>query len=90
MKRRFIAPLAAVAASGLVLAGCSSDSDPETSGTAGGSTDGGEVVAGCEDYATYGTFDGSAVEALRHHLGRGGRAGSPSRSRRSRSAPASM
>ncbi|WP_084102411.1 ABC transporter substrate-binding protein [Demequina sp. NBRC 110051] len=67
MKRRFIAPMAALAAAGLVLAGCSSDSDPEettdttaTGGSDGG--DGGEMMAGCEDYADYGTFDGAEVE----------------------------
>ncbi len=67
MKRRFIAPMAALAAAGLVLAGCSSDSDPEdttdttaTGGSDGG--DGGEMMAGCEDYADYGTFEGDSVE----------------------------
>ena len=66
MKRRFIAPMAALAAAGLVLAGCSSDSDPEettdTTATGGSDGGGGEAVAGCEEYADYGTFDGAEVE----------------------------
>ncbi|WP_084038907.1 ABC transporter substrate-binding protein [Demequina sp. NBRC 110053] len=60
MKRRFIGPVAATAAAGLVLAGCSSDDGgggaTETPGT------GGSQPAGCEDYAAYGTHDGAAVE----------------------------
>ena len=64
MKRRFIGPVAAMAAAGLVLAGCSSDSDPETSGSdePTGGDGGGEMMAGCEDFAEYGTFDGGEVE----------------------------
>ncbi|PKQ27072.1 MAG: sugar ABC transporter substrate-binding protein [Actinobacteria bacterium HGW-Actinobacteria-4] len=58
MKRRIISPIAAIAASGLILAGCST-SDPEPTGTTPG---GGTVAAGCEDYAAYGTHDGASVE----------------------------
>ena len=58
MKRRFIGPVAAATAAGLVLAGCSSDGDggEETPGT------GGSQPAGCEDYSDYGTHDGAEVE----------------------------
>jgi alpha-glucoside transport system substrate-binding protein len=57
MKRRIIAPMAALAASGLVLAGCTS-SEPEGSED----PDGGMVAEGCEAYADYGTFEGETVE----------------------------
>lgn len=59
-KRRYFASIAAVAASGLVLAGCSGgDADPTDSAT---DTGGGEMMEGCEDYADFGTFDGGEVE----------------------------
>lgn len=59
-KRRYFASIAAVAASGLVLAGCSGgDADPTDSAT---DTGGGDMMEGCEDYADFGTFDGGEVE----------------------------
>lgn len=61
MKRIMKVQLATVAVSGLLLAGCSSSDDPDASGSTT-TSDGGNVAAGCEDYATYGTFEGSAVE----------------------------
>lgn len=62
MKRRMLAPVAALAVSGLVLAGCSTSEDAVDSTTSGGESTGGEVAEGCEDYAQYGTFDGATVE----------------------------
>ena len=56
MKRRFVYSAAAVAVSGLLLTACTSESTEEASSSAGG---GGEAVAGCEDYAQYGTPGGS-------------------------------
>ncbi|MCB2411362.1 ABC transporter substrate-binding protein [Demequina sp. TTPB684] len=53
--------LATVAVSGLLLAGCSSSDDPDTTGTMT-TDDGGNMAAGCEAYADYGTFEGDAVE----------------------------
>ncbi|WP_291379343.1 ABC transporter substrate-binding protein [Demequina sp.] len=53
--------LATVAVSGLLLAGCTSSDDPDPTDTTTTSDDS-NVAAGCEDYATYGTFDGEAVE----------------------------
>lgn len=61
MKRRTIAPIAALAASGLILAGCGNGDDPDT-GTTGGTNGDDTVAAGCEDYAQYGTFSGETVE----------------------------
>ncbi|WP_061961452.1 ABC transporter substrate-binding protein [Demequina flava] len=68
MKRTMIGTVAALTAAGLVLAGCSSDGSDEESTSA--ATDdamesedtGGEMAAGCEDFADYGTFDGGEVE----------------------------
>ena len=51
MKRIIKIQLAAVAVSGLMLAGCSSSDDGATS-----------MPAGCEDYETYGMHTGDAVE----------------------------
>jgi len=66
MRRRYVAPIAAIAAAGLVLAGCSSDGDePGDDGSMEETTDsgdGGEMMEGCEDYAAYGTHDGAEVE----------------------------
>ncbi|MFW2512467.1 ABC transporter substrate-binding protein [Demequina sp. SO4-13] len=67
MRRRIIGPIAVIAAAGLVLTGCASDGDEEPADdgtmTATGDTDnGGDVAAGCEDYADYGTHEGSEVE----------------------------
>lgn len=71
MKRRYIGPVAALAAAGLVLAGCSSDGGEEEPGDdtsmeestdAGDGGDDGEMMAGCEDYSAYGTFDSGEVE----------------------------
>ncbi|WNM24763.1 ABC transporter substrate-binding protein [Demequina capsici] len=59
IKGRYLAPAAATAVAGLVLAGCSSSGEPTTSDTASSS---GDVMAGCEDYAAYGTFDSGTVE----------------------------
>lgn len=62
MKRRIIGPVAAMAALGLVLAGCANGEETEPDGTANGRETGGEVAEGCEAYADYGTFDGDSVE----------------------------
>jgi alpha-glucoside transport system substrate-binding protein len=62
MRRRFIGPAAAIAAAGLVLAGCSSGDDAEPDGSDNAGGDGGDVVAGCEEYADYGTHEGAEVE----------------------------
>ncbi len=66
MKTRFIGPIAAFAAAGLVLAGCSSegDTDPDTTGDAPDTTNeaNGDVAEGCEDFAVYGTHEGEQVE----------------------------
>ncbi len=61
MKRRITLPFAAVAVSGLLLAGCSSNNSSTNTSSA---TDNSmaPVVAGCEDYASYGQLDGAAVE----------------------------
>ncbi len=59
MKRITKVQFAAVGVSGLLLAGCSSTEEPAAPSTTPG---GGNVAAGCEDYATYGTFQGDAVE----------------------------
>ncbi|WP_203653387.1 ABC transporter substrate-binding protein [Demequina activiva] len=65
MRRRWIGPAAAIAAAGLVLAGCSSDGDggsePDGSDTAI-EGDGGEMPEGCEDFADYGMHEGAEVE----------------------------
>ncbi len=66
MRTRFIGPIAAIAAAGLVLAGCSSEGEgtdptpdaPDTTTDANG----GDVPAGCEDFAVYGTHEGAEVE----------------------------
>jgi len=61
MKRRITLPFAAIAVSGLLLAGCSSnDSTTTNSAAASGGMD--AVPAGCEAYAPYGQLDGAAVE----------------------------
>jgi len=61
MKRRITLPFAAIAVSGLLLAGCSSNDTPATSSaTDGGSTD--AMPAGCEAYAAYGVHEGDSVE----------------------------
>ena len=63
MRRRYVAPMAAIAAAGLVLAGCSSDDGDTDSGSDGGDGgDGGAMAEGCDAYADYGTFDGDSVE----------------------------
>lgn len=60
-KRRYFASIAAVAASGLILAGCTGgDTDPTDTATGDGG--GGEMMEGCEDYADYGMFDSGEVE----------------------------
>ena len=59
MKRITKVQFAAVGVSGLLLAGCSSTEEPAAPSTTPG---GGNVAAGCEDYATYGTFKGDAVD----------------------------
>lgn len=61
MKRRIILPVAAIAVSGLLLAGCSSSgSDDPTTSDAMTSDPG--MAAGCEDYAAYGMHEGTEVE----------------------------
>ncbi len=61
MKRRIILPMAAIAVSGLLLAGCSSNDTPGTSSSAGGGgTD--AMPAGCEAYEAYGMNKGASVE----------------------------
>ena len=60
MKRRITLPIAAIAVSGLLLAGCSSSDTDATSSSAGGGT--GEMPAGCEAYAAYGMHEGTSVE----------------------------
>ncbi|NTV39872.1 MAG: carbohydrate ABC transporter substrate-binding protein, partial [Demequinaceae bacterium] len=61
MKRRITLPIAAIAVSGLLLAGCSSNDKASDSSTAtGGSTD--AMPAGCEAYAAYGMHEGESVE----------------------------
>ncbi len=62
MKRIMKVQLAAVAVSGLLLAGCSSSDEPDATSSTTTTSDGGSVAAGCEDYASYGTFEGDAVE----------------------------
>ena len=69
MKRRIIAPVALIAASGLILAGCGhgdgDGDDPEPTDTATTDTampGGDDMPEGCEDYAAYGTHEGAAVE----------------------------
>lgn len=66
MKRHITGSIAAVAVSGLLLAGCTSgDGDDETTSaddTMTSTDDGMEMPAGCEDYADYGMFDGGEVE----------------------------
>lgn len=58
MKRRIIAPAAAFAAAGLVLAGCASNGDDP--GTTPDNGDG--IAAGCEAFEQYGTHEGATVE----------------------------
>ena len=62
MKRIMKVQLAAVAVSGLLLAGCSSSDDPDTTSAMTSSTDGGTMAAGCEAYEAYGMHEGEAVE----------------------------
>lgn len=65
MKQRTLGLVAVAAVSGLLIAGCSSSGESEepTSTATGGETGGGATMAaGCEDYETYGTYDGAAVE----------------------------
>jgi len=64
MKKSSLGLVAVAAASGLFIAGCSSSADPAPNSTPAGSASGGgaAMAAGCEDYAQYGTFDGSEVE----------------------------
>src|SRR5690554_1393970 len=67
MRKRIIGPIAAIAAAGLVLAGCASEGE-ETPGTETDSPDtteetpGGDMAAGCEDFETYGVHEGAEVE----------------------------
>ena len=61
MNRRFTLPVAALAAGGLLLAGCSGDGS-DTDATDGGGGGGGEMAAGCEDYADYGMHEGETVQ----------------------------
>lgn len=56
--RRTAPVIAGTAALAMVLAACGGDSDD---GDATGGETGGEVAAGCEAYADYGTFDGEEV-----------------------------
>ncbi|MEQ8661918.1 MAG: carbohydrate ABC transporter substrate-binding protein, partial [Gammaproteobacteria bacterium] len=53
LRRRFLAPAAAVGALSLVLAGCAADTDEP--GAGGGDVD-------CSAYEQYGTFEGESVE----------------------------
>jgi alpha-glucoside transport system substrate-binding protein len=53
LRRRLIAPAAAIGVLSLVLAGCAADTD--TDAGAGGDTD-------CTAYEAYGTFEGETVE----------------------------
>ena len=62
MKRRITLPMTAVAVSGLLLAGCSSNSGTSSTSATSDAMSSAPVVAGCEDYATYGQLDGAAVE----------------------------
>ncbi len=61
MKRRIIAPVALLAASGLILAACG-NGEEDTDTAAPAPDNGGDVAAGCEAFAEYGTFDGESVE----------------------------
>jgi len=61
MKRRITLPFAAIAVSGLLLAGCSSNDDPATTSSATGGTTG-AMAAGCEAYEVYGMHEGDKVE----------------------------
>ncbi len=62
IRRRTIAPIAALAIAGLALAGCTTSSDSESSSSSDDAMTDDEVMEGCEDYAEYGTFDGGEVE----------------------------
>jgi alpha-glucoside transport system substrate-binding protein len=68
MKRRSLSLVAVAAASGLFIAGCSSDGgdgeteDDSATPAASSSSGGGDMAAGCEDYGDYGTHDGAPVE----------------------------
>lgn len=55
LRRRFIAPAAAVGALSLVLAGCAAD-EPNAGGNGGGGN------ADCAEYEQYGQFEGESVE----------------------------
>lgn len=52
LRRRLIAPAAAIGALSLVLAGCAAD----------GPTAGGGDAADCADYEAYGSFEGETIE----------------------------
>ena len=63
MKRRITLPIAVVAVSGLLLAGCSSsDDEPKSSNPATSADGGGAMPAGCEAYEVYGMHTGEEVE----------------------------
>jgi alpha-glucoside transport system substrate-binding protein len=66
MKQRTLGLVAVAAVSGLLIAGCSTSDDPEsspdTSVTSSGGETGGTMAAGCEDYETYGMHEGAPVE----------------------------
>lgn len=61
MKRRITLPIAAIAVSGLLLAGCSSSDTPDATSSAGGTTPD-AMAEGCEAYAAYGMNEGATVE----------------------------
>jgi len=61
MKRRITLPFAAVAVSGLLLAGCSSNNSTTNTSSASNSSTA-AMAPGCEAYAPYGQLNGAAVE----------------------------
>ncbi len=62
MKRIMKVQLAAVAVSGLLLAGCSSSDEPDATSAMTSGTDGGTMAAGCEAYEAYGMQEGAELE----------------------------